>query len=85
MTKDQAISAVRAYCQSAWPVSSVTRDGCLRRAWAESRLPNVGIELFRELLANEGFTPVHIGEIYLLRFPGPNKRLADGAIKCMGL
>ncbi len=85
MTKDQSIKAVRAYVKSAWPVSSTTRDGSWRAAWAQSRIANIGLELFRELVANEGYQPVHIGEVYLLRFPGPSKRLADGAIRCEGL
>ncbi len=86
MTKDEAIKAVRAYCENAWPCSSATRDGCWRKSWAESRLPNVGLNLFMELMANEGYQPRLFGEnVWILRLPGPNERLAAGSIKCMGV
>ncbi len=88
MTKKQAIRAVRAYTANAWPVASKTSDGCLRKAWAESHLPNVGLELFRELMANEGFVPRQYGGVdgpWIMKLPGPNKQLAAGMLKCQGV
>lgn len=87
MEKNQAILAVREYASCAWPVSSLTKDGAVRKAWAESHLPNIGLNLFRELLANEGFTPKQYGGEngpWIIRLPGPSKKLADGAIRCEG-
>ena len=88
MTKDQALAAVRKYVSKAWPVSSLTKDGAWRAAWAQSHIPSLGLILFMELVANEGFTPRQFGGEngpWILRFPGPNERLATGAIKCMGV
>lgn len=88
MDKNQAILAVRKYASRAWPVSSLTKDGCLRKAWAESRLPNLSLELFRELLAKEGYSPRQFGGEngpWIMRLPGPSKKLADSFIRCEGL
>ena len=68
-----ALESVRAYVDSAWPISSLTRDGVLRKAWGESRLPNVGLNEFKGALLDLGWKPVKIGEVWLLRFPGPER------------
>lgn len=88
MTKDQAILAVRKYLARGWPVSSLTKDGAWRAAWAQSHIPSLGLILFMELVTAEGFTPKQYGEPngpWILKLPGPSKRLAAGAIKCMGV
>ena len=88
MNRPEASVAVKAYVARAWPVSSMTRDGAIRKAWGESRLPNIGLEMFREMLAGEGFIPRQFGGEngpWILQFPGPgDKRLAAGFLKCEG-
>ena len=79
-----ALESVRAYVETAWPCSSLTRDGAYRKAWAESRLP-IGLNEFMAALSELQWKPVHVGECYILRFPGPSKKLADGFIRCEGL
>ena len=86
MDKNEAILAVKKYCKTAWPVSSASRDGCWRKAWGESRLPNLGLNLFMELVQREGFSVRLFGEnVYILQLPGPSKKLAEGFIRCEGL
>lgn len=80
-----ALESVKKYVSTGWPVSSQTRDGCWRKAWAESRLSNIGLNQFMGLVKAEGFTPRQFGEVWIIRFPGPSRELAKGAIRCAGL
>lgn len=87
MTEAESKIAVRRYVRKAWPCSSLTKLGAYRRAWAESHLPNIGLNLFMELVAAEGFSPKRDDETgrWIIRFPGPSKKLADSFIRCEGL
>lgn len=71
---------VRRYCQSGWPVASKTLEGCQRKAWSQSKIPNIGLTEFSELLAAEGFRPRLYGIFWILKL-GTNK---TQAIKCEG-
>lgn len=88
MTDSEAKAAVRAYVENAWPVSSLNADSCWRKAWAESHLPNIGLNLFRELVLKEGYSPRQFGGPegpYIMRLPGPSRKLADGFLKYEGM
>ena len=81
MTRAEATKAVKRYVSQSWPVSSLTVDGAIRAAWAQSHIPNISLELFRELLAAQGYKPRLFGEVWIIQFPGREPaRLADGCI-----
>ena len=58
---------VRRYVKTGWPVASKTLDGCLRKSWSASKIPNLGLTEFTELLAAEGFRPRQYGIFWILR------------------
>lgn len=72
---------VRRYCRTGWPVASRTLDGCLRKAWSASKIANLGLTEFVDLLAAEGFRPRLYGVFWLLRLPGPKVQ----TVKCEGV
>ena len=72
---------VRRYCQSGWPVASKTLEGCLRKAYGASRIENLGLIEFTELLAGEGFRPRLYGIFWILKL-GNGKA---ATIKCKGV
>lgn len=74
------LEAVRRYIVTAWPVSSTTRGGCVRKAWGESRLPNIGLEQFKAALLRFGWKPVPVGEMWFLKFRNDEAQ----RIKCEG-
>lgn len=75
-----ALEAVKRYVDSAWPVSSLTREGAYRKAWGESRMPNIGLEDFKAALLDLGWKPFHVGEVYILRFGNDKAQ----RVKCEG-
>lgn len=82
MTKEQAKDAVSRYASRAWPTTSKTFLGAIRAAWAQSHIPNISLELFRELLESEGYRPVQFGGPngpWIIQLPGrPPARLSEG-------
>ena len=84
MTKAEAKKAVQRYLSRAWPVSSLTRGGCWRAAWAASHIPGIGLVDFENLVTASGFTPKQYGEQgpYILRLPGRPK---VSTIECEGV
>ena len=81
MTKAEAVKAVQRYVATAWPTSSLNFEGAIRAAWAQSHIPNISLELFRELLDLEGYKPRLFGDVWIIQFPGqPPTRLADGCV-----
>lgn len=87
MTKAEALAAVAAYLATAWPVSSLTKSGAWRAAWAASHIPGIGLIDFENIVTDAGYTPRQYGGEngpWILRLPGPSEKLAAGCIKCEG-
>ena len=85
MNKAEAILAVRKYVSAALPVSSLSKLGVWRRAWAASHIPGIGLIDFENIVTAQGYTPRKFGEVWILQFPGKAPaRLADGSITCEG-
>ena len=85
MTTKKAQKRIAEWAEKTWPVSSnVSAEECIRKAYGEFGGLNCSVELFRETLAKIGFVPVHVGECFILRLPGPTPRLAEQFLKCEG-
>lgn len=61
------------YVRTGWPVASRTLDGCLRKAYGASRIPNLGLIEFIDLLAAEGFRPQKYGIFFMFGSRGLRK------------
>ena len=78
-----ALEAVKRYVDSAWPVSSLNCDGAYRKAWGESRMPNLGLNEFKDALTALGWKPVKVGECYIFRFRNDGEK-SDGQDSASG-